>query len=219
MDMTNLPLRVGRRLLYLTLHVLLVWSNHAWVPPSLCCCTKSHIATNTSLTCINPLHMHTIILFYVPCCTHHIETLFRNRMFCSFLLNINTLLNFDIMHLPPVISYLCIQGTINISHAILYPLLHMYFIKIMSNKLGNLLAYVCSHCILLKHFSTLSNSKAKNITTLDLIIFYTKQAILSVTVSEFLFVHLHRRINMSYSIISEQHCKKSCYDCAVPYNY
>ena len=65
------------------------------------------------------------------------------------------------MHLPPVISYLCIQGTINISHAILYPLLHMYFIKIMSNKLGNLLAYVCSHCILLKHFSTLSNSKAK----------------------------------------------------------
>jgi len=87
MDMTNLPLRVGRRLLYLTLHVLLVWSNHAWVPPSLCCCTKSHIATNTSLTCINPLHMHTIILFLISCCTHHIETLFRNRMFCSFLLN------------------------------------------------------------------------------------------------------------------------------------
>ena len=65
------------------------------------------------------------------------------------------------MHPPPVISYLCIQGTINISHAILYPLLYMYFIKIMSNKLGNLLAYVCSHCILLKHFSTLFNSKAK----------------------------------------------------------
>ena len=47
--------------------------------------------------------------------------------------------------------------------------------------------------------------------SLDLIISYTKQAILSVTtftVSEFLFVHLHRRINISYSIISEQHCKK-----------
>lgn len=64
---------------------------------------------------------------------------------------------------PPVISYLCIQGTINISHAILYPLLvqnvqkYMYFIKIMSNKFSNLLAYVCSHCNNI-HFSTLSRS-------------------------------------------------------------
>ena len=168
MDMTNLPILVGRRLLYFTLHVLLIWSIMHDFPPSLCCCTKSHIATNTSLTCISPLHMHTVILFFVSCCTHHIWTPFWNWKFLpisSQLLHKYPLKLWYYAHWATVISYLCIQGTINISHAILYSLL-VQKIHVFHKNHVQILAHVCPHWYILKHFSTYS--KVKNITTLNL---------------------------------------------------